>query len=62
MKWCESIGVSTVYDFKHLVIFVELLLGVTQDFEDFVLIATVDFGPVIHFDFFDVLFALSLGR
>lgn len=62
MKRGEAIRVSAVDYFKHLVILVELLFGITQDFVDLVGVALVNFGPVIHFDFLDVLFSLLLLR
>ena len=60
MQRRKSIRVSAVDDLKHLILLVELLLGITQDLVDLVGVALVNFGPVVHFDFLDVLFSLLL--
>ena len=60
MKRCKAVRICTVDDFKELVVLVELLLSVTQDFEDFVGISLIHFCPVVHLNFFNVFLSLFL--
>ena len=60
MQRGEAIRVSAIYYLKHLVILVELLFGITQDLVDLIGVALVNFGPVIHFYFLNVLISLLL--
>lgn len=60
MKRREAIRVSAVDYLKHLVLLVELLLGITQDLVDLIGVALVNFGPVVHLYFLNVLFSLLL--
>jgi hypothetical protein len=62
MKWCKAIRVGAVHYFKHFVVNIELLLGVTQYLVDFVCVTLIDFGPIIHLNLFNVLFSLFLLR
>ena len=60
MQRSESIRVSAIDDLKHLVVLVKLLLSITEDLVDLIGVALVHLGPVVHFDFLDVLFSLLL--
>ena len=62
MKRSEAIWVSAVYDLKHLIVLVELLLCITQNLIHLAGISLVYLGPVVHFYLFDILFALLLLR
>ena len=59
MQRRKTIGIGAINNFMKLVIFIELLLGVTQYLEDLILVALIHFCPVVHLDLFDVLLSLS---
>jgi len=58
----ETIRVGAVNDFEELVGFLELLLGVPKDLVDFVGVALIYLGPVVHLHVLDVLLTLALLR
>ena len=60
MKRREAIRVSAVDYLKHLILLIELLLGIRQDLVDLIGVALVNFGPVVHLYFLNVLFSLLL--
>lgn len=62
MKRREAVRVSTVDYFVKLVVLIEVLLGKAEDLYHLVSVSCINLGPVVHFDFSDVLFALLHGR
>lgn len=62
MEWSKAIRVSAVDNLKHLVVLIELLFCITENFVNFIGITLIDFCPVVHFHFLDVLFSLLLLR
>lgn len=60
MQRRESIGVGAVDNLKQLVSLIELLLGVAQDLEYFILIPWIHLCPVVHFNFLNIFLSLPL--
>ena len=56
----EAIGIGTINNFEHFVLLIEILLGEREDLHNLCPVALIDLGPVVHLDFFDVLFAIFL--
>lgn len=60
MQWSKAIRISAIHDLKHFVVLVEVLLCKREDFDHFSTVSLIDLGPVVHFDFFDVLLPIFL--
>lgn len=62
MKWSESIRVCAVDNLKQLIFLVKLHFSVAQNLENFISVTLIDFCPIIHFDFLNILFSEPLLR
>lgn len=60
MKWSEAIGIGAIHNFKHFVILIKVLLCKCENFYHFSSVSLIYLGPVVHFDFFDVLLSVFL--
>lgn len=60
MQWREPVRISTINNLKQLVVLIELLFRIAEDSIDFVCVSPINFGPVVHFDLFNILLSLTL--
>jgi hypothetical protein len=60
MQWREPVRISTINNLEQLVVLIELLFRIAEDSIDFVCVSPINFGPVVHFDLFNILLSLTL--
>lgn len=60
MERGETIRISAVDYFEHLVVLIEVLLRKCKDLDNLSPVTLVDFCPIVHLDFFDVLLPIFL--
>lgn len=60
MQWREPVRISTINNLEQLVVLIELLFRIAEDSIDFVCVSSINFGPVVHFDLFNILLSLTL--